>query len=255
MVSHCLRSLNLRAPFASERRPGIAIALIVIIIVIVLVIASVGAYFALSSSKASSTSISSTSSQATATTSTTTIQGFDTTSFSSVTSSASGMTYYSGTYNFSLPEGPSGVRSLPNGSAQYYNSVQTASGVFNFSIAAGGLSGSGSGHGTFTMSTSGFCTGSDTFPYTFPISDVTTFLGGNITIFFGNPVPGNYTVSLTCTGDMNGVSTATNNPGPFLPVYPNEISVPLASVPFSGVFHATPSTTFVWGYSLKETSG
>lgn len=247
--------MNLRTPLANQKRTGIGIALIVVIIVILLVIASVGAYYALSSSKATSTTsfASSSGTSVTTTTSTTTIQGFDTTSYTS--SSQTGVTYYSGTYNFSLPEGPSGVRSLPNGSAQYYNSVQTASGTFTFSIGAGGLSGSGSGHGTFTMTTTGFCSGSDTFPYTFTIPDVVTFLGGNLTIFFANPTPGNYTVSLSCTGDMTGVSTATNDPGPFLPVYPNEITIPLASLPFSGVFYGTPSTTFVWGYSVEETSG
>ncbi len=240
--------MNLSEP----KRPGIAVALIVIVIVIVVIIASVGAYYALSSSKTTTTP--STGSSITTTTSTS-ITVLTTASNSESSTGPSGLTYYSGTFNFSLPEGPSGVRSLPNGSAQYYNSVQTASGTFTFSLAAGGLSGSGTGKGTFTMTTTGFCSGSDTFPYTFTIPDVTTEIQGNITIFFASPVPGNYTVALTCTGDMTGVSTATNDPGPFLPVYPNEIGIPIASLPTSEVFHSNPSTTFVWGYSLEETSG
>ncbi len=245
--------MNLRARLAKQRRTGIGVALIVIIIVIVIVIASVGAYYALSSSKvASTTSIaSSTGSSISTTKSTSTVVS----KTGSSTTTETGLTYYSGTFNYSIPVGPSGVRSLPNGSAQYYNSVQTASGSFTFFIAADNFSGSGTGHGTYTITTTGFCTGSQTFPYTFTIPDVTTALQGNVTIFFANPAPANYSVSLTCTGNMAGVSTATNNPGPYLAVYPNELSIPLASLPTSEVLHGNPSTTFVWGYSLKETSG
>ncbi|MGA2663655.1 MAG: hypothetical protein ABSF83_01750 [Nitrososphaerales archaeon] len=231
--------------------------MIVIIIVVVLAIASAAAYYALSSSKVASTTsgASNTGSPVSTTTSRSTVALTTASSTKSGSSSGSaGLTYYAGSFNFSVPEGPSGVRSLSNGSAQYYNSVQTASGTFTFFIAADNLSGSGSGRGTYTMTTTGFCTGSETFPYTFSIPDATTALAGNLTIFFSNPVPGNYSVSLTCTGDMAGVSTATNDPGPFLPVYPGEFTIPLASLPTSELFHGTSSTDFVWGYSLKETS-
>lgn len=242
--------MNLRAGSATPQRTGIGTALVVVVVVIVLAVASIAGYLALSSKSPSAASTSSTTSSTTKSASSLTT----TTQSETTSSSGSGATYYSGTFNFSLPEGPSGVRSLSNGSAQYYNSVQTASGKFSFSLAASGLTGSGTGNGTFTMTTTGFCSGSVTFPYTFTITDVTTEIQGNLTIFFGNSIPGNYSVPLSCTGDMTGVSTATNNPGPFLPIYPNELSIPIASLPTSELFHGTPSTTFVWGYTLEETS-
>lgn len=244
-----------------RRRTGVGGAIIAIIIVIVLAIAGVGAYYALTPSKASSTTshVSSTSSATTTSSSTiastTKSSQASSTSSTSTTSTSTNVTYYSGAFNFTLVLlGPSGVRSLPNGSAQYYNSTQVGSGTFTFGLAAGGLTGSGSGNGTFTITTQGFCTGSETIHYTFAITDVTTLLGNNMTIFFGNPTPANYTVPLTCTGDMTGVSTATNNPGPYLAVYPNEWTIPLTSLPLSEVFHGTPAADQVWWESLKETS-
>ena len=236
----------------APRKAGIAVAAVVIVIVLVIIVASVAAYYVLSP-KAASTSVVSSTGSSISTTDTSTVA----TTTSSLTKSASsststGLTYYSGSFNYTIPIGPSGVRSLPNGTAQYYNSTQMASGTFTLFIAADNFSGSGTGRGTYTVTTRGFCTGSETFPYTFTIPDATTILGGNITIFFSSPVPSNYSVPLTCTGDMTGVSTATNNPGPYLPVYPNEITIPLASLPTSKIFHGTPSAIFVWSYSLKE---
>jgi hypothetical protein len=244
------------ARLVTPKRTGIGTALIVIIIVVVIAIASVASYYALSSSNAASKSgVSSTGSSISTRTSTSTLilTTADSSKSGSSTSSTA-LTYYTGSFNYSVPDGPSGVRSLPNGTTQYYNSTQVASGTFTFSIAASNSSGSGTGKGTYTMTTRGFCTGSETFPYTFTIPDATTLLGGNLTIFFGPTVPGNYSVVLSCTGNMAGVSTATNNPGPYMAEYPGEITIPLASLPTSEVFHGTPSADFVWGYSLKETS-
>ena len=102
------------------------------------------------------------------------------------------------------------------------------------------------------MTTVGFCTGSQTIHYSFSIPDATTLLGGNLTVFFSQENPANYSVPLTCTGDMTGVSTATNNPWPYLPEYPGEITVSLSSLPTSELFHGTPSTTQTWGYTLRE---
>jgi hypothetical protein len=133
-----------------------------------------------------------------------------------------------------------------------YNSTQTASGTFSFFIAPLNDSGSGSGHGTITVATRGFCSGSDTISYTFLVPDATTLEGNNLTVFFSDPVPGNYTVPLTCTGPMDGVSTATNDPGPFLPEYPGELSVALSSLPASVIIQAGHGITY--GFSVKETS-
>jgi hypothetical protein len=124
---------------------------------------------------------------------------------------------------------------LSNGTVQSYNSVQFASGSFTFSVAAFNRSGSGSGHGTLVVTTTGFCSGTTTVPYTFLIPDATTILGGNLTVFLGTPTPSTFMVPLSCTGPMAGVNTATNNPAPFLSVYPNEITT--ASTPVTVTQH------------------
>ena len=112
---------------------------------------------------------------------------------------------------------------LANNTVQTYVTTQVASGSFNYFIAMGDKSGSESGHGTLTTTTTGFCSGTNSFSYTFKIPDATTLLG-NQTIFFDAPTPANFTVPLTCTSPMTGVSTA-NNVTSFVGVYPNEINV------------------------------
>jgi len=111
---------------------------------------------------------------------------------------------------------------------QLYSSVQVGTGSFTFFIAASNSSGHGVGTGTLVVTTTGFCSGRATVPYTFTIPDATTLLGNNITVFIGDATPGNFTVPLTCTGPMTGVSTATNDPAPFLAIYPNELTVATA---------------------------
>jgi hypothetical protein len=210
-------------------------------VVVILLIVGVGVYFLVASSKSTTTTSlpviqGNTMIPATTTTVSTLSTGspsahvISSPGASSVhvgsSSAASGITTYGGTFNFTIPEGPSGVRSMSNGSLQIYNTTQAASGSFSFFVDASNESGSGTGHGTLTATTSGFCSGSTTVRYTFIVPDATTILGGNLTVFFSDPVPGNFSVQLSCTGDMAGVSTTTNNPSPFLPVYPNEINVP-----------------------------
>ena len=151
---------------------------------------------------------------------------------------------YSGTFNFSLPLGPSGERVLANNTVQTYGTSQVASGSFSYFIAAGNKSGSGSGHGTLTTTT-GFCSGTITMGYSFKIPDATTILG-NQTIFFGAPTPANFTVPLTCTGPMTGVSTA-NNVTSFIGVYPNEINV--ATMPTTISEHQSGNVTYYFNIS------
>jgi hypothetical protein len=124
-----------------------------------------------------------------------------------------------------------------------------ASGSFTFSINPANYSGSGSGHGTMTVTTTGFCSGRTTFPYTFKILDATNLLGGNITVFIGDPTPLNFTVPLTCTATANPGS-ATGNTFPFLSVFPNEISV--ASVPATVTQHLTGGVAY--SYSVTATN-
>jgi hypothetical protein len=231
-------------------RLAITTILLVVVLVVVIAVAGVAYVFVFASpSSPGAETTTSTLSVGTATSNppTTTV------TIGSSTTGTTGLTYYSGSFNYVIPTGPSGVRSLPNGTAQYYNSTEAASGTFVFFIAANNFSGSGTGQGTITVTTRGFCTGSETIPYTFIIPDATTVLSGNITVFFSGQKPVNYSVPLTCTGSMAGVSSA-NNPWPYLPEYPGEFTVPLASLPASEVFHGTPSISFTWGYSIKQAS-
>jgi hypothetical protein len=149
---------------------------------------------------------------------------------------------YSVTFNYSNPLGPVGELTFSNNdTVKSYRSVQTASGSFTFSINPANYSGSGSGHGTMTVTTTGFCSGHTTFPYTFKIPDATNILGGNITVFIGDPTPLNFTVPLTCTATALPGST-NGNTFPFLSVYPNEISV--ATVPVTVTQHLSGNVSY-----------
>ena len=226
------------------------------IVVIIIIVIGVSAYSYVASINSSKTSSSSSSKVVTTTpipSSTLSLQSasriyatIETSSFSSSLAIAT----YSGTFNFSLPVGPSGVRSASNGSAQYYNTIQVGSGSFTFFVSASNESGSGSGHGTLVATTSGFCSGRVKVPYTFSIPDASTLLG-NLTIFFGTPTPNNITMPLSCTGPMTGVSTATNNPFTYLSAYPNEITV--TSVPAVLNVHQTPGN-FTYYFNIVKTS-
>ena len=105
---------------ANPNRTGVAATLVIVIIVVVLVIASVGAYYVLSSSKVTSTttSVASTPGGSTSTTTHTSVSLRSSTA-SGVSTTSANLTYYSGTFNYSLPLlGPSGVRSFTNGTVQ-----------------------------------------------------------------------------------------------------------------------------------------
>jgi hypothetical protein len=231
---------------------------IIIVIVVIVAVASVGAFYALSSgikSASSTTSTTTSSVSSSPQTSTTSVTASSSTSI--VTSSSTGsasLKEYTGTFNFSLPLGPSGERVFSNDTVQTYGSTQVASGSFSFFInpAADNQSGSGSGHGTIKITTTGFCSGSATVPYTFTLT-ATTILG-NLTIFDGAIDGGaasmNVTIPLSCSGPMNGVNTATNDPVPFLPTYPNEITV--ASLPANVETHLSGNITY--GYDIVETN-
>jgi hypothetical protein len=133
---------------------------------------------------------------------------------------------YNGTFQFINPEGPFGELTFSNNdTVREYTSVQVASGTFSFSLAADNLSGSGTGRGTLTVTTTGFCSGRTTLSYTFGIPDVAA-IGGNITVFIGDPTPVNFTVPLTCTVQPNQGSS-NGDTFPFLAIYPNELSVPV----------------------------
>jgi hypothetical protein len=203
----------------------------VVIVVIVILLAALGAYFVIINNASSHTngSVHTTNSSHSGTTSSVTATTFTSKrSSTDVSGLTTGISTYSGTFNFSLALGPSGERVSSNNTVETYSSVEAGSGSFTFFISAVNKSGSGSGHGTFSVTTTGFCSGRTEFAYTFQIPDATALLG-NLTVFIGTPTPSSYTVPLSCSGSLNGVNTATNNPGTFLAIYPNELSV--SSVP------------------------
>ncbi|MDA4122000.1 MAG: hypothetical protein OK456_02325 [Thaumarchaeota archaeon] len=213
----------------AERRPGIGAIVIAIALIAVIAVAGVAAYTLIGTgSKSTSGTQSSTQTSTTTQSSTTTSVSSQTTLTTSTSSktSSSGLKTYSGSFNYSNPIGPFGELTFSNNdTVKEYTSVEVASGSFEFSINSSIIDvGNGTGHGTLTVTTTGFCSGKTTVPYTFLIPDVAS-LGGNITIFFGSPTPGNFTVPLTCTatappGSSNGDTF------PYLSDYPGEISVP-----------------------------
>jgi hypothetical protein len=215
---------------------GIAPVVIVAILVVAVVVAGVGAYvFILTPPGASGTHTSGV---------TTGTGSRPTTTASSRTSSSGGQVLrtYSGTFSYSIPVGPSGVRVDNDSKIETYGSVQVASGTFSFFINPANYSGVGAGQGTMTVTTSGFCSGATSFPYSFKVTNANDLLNGNITVAFGVPTPATFNVPLSCTGSLAGVDTSTNDPAPFLSVYPNLVSV--HSVPVTVTQHLTGNITY-----------
>jgi hypothetical protein len=204
------------------RRAAVSM-LLVIIIFLILVAAALGGYFLLGTSGGSNSTHASSSGQ----------------SSSSVTGT---VTTYHGTYTFTMPEGPYGIGTV-NGSTLEYNSTVTATGSFTFSVNSLSYNGTGSGRGNITVATRGYCSGSNTVPYTFTVTGY-QLPGENLTAAFNLPTPENVSVALTCHGsteDFNGV----DNPTAFLSVYPNLVEA--ASVP------ATISQVLTGGISYTIT--
>jgi hypothetical protein len=219
---------------------------IVAAIIVVLVVAGAATYYLVVASSSSSSLSKSSTHASTASSSTPRTSA----SSSASTAGSSTLKTYSVTFNFTQPLGPVGELTFSNNdTVKTYNSLQVASGSFTFSINPANYSGSGSGHGTMTVTTTGFCSGRTTFSYTFKIPDATNLLGGNITVFIGDPTPMNFTVPLTCTATANPGST-NGNTFPFLSVYPNEISV--ATVPATVTQHLTGGVTY--SYSVTATN-
>jgi hypothetical protein len=202
------------------------IAIVIAVVIVLIAAIAAGLYLVNPKATATSSSMSSTQTSSSSSHSTTA-----TVISTSSTTAVSGLKTYSGTFQFTNPEGPGGERTFSNNdTVQSYGSLQNASGSFTFDINPANYSGSGSGHGTMTVTTTGFCSGKISFPYTFSIPDATTLLGGNLTVFIGDPTPANFTVPLTCTGPTTGVS-ATGNTDPYLAIYPNELTIAIPVAP------------------------
>ncbi len=141
-------------------------------------------------------------------------------------SSVQGSESYKGTFAYVNPLGPFGINDS-SGKPVEWNSTQTASGSFTFSINPTTYIGTGSGQGSITVATHGYCTGTVTVPYTFTIQAVHP-PGENFEIAFNTPTPPSAMVQLACQGSTAGFNQA-NNPITFLSVYPNGLNV--ASLP------------------------
>jgi hypothetical protein len=179
---------------------------LVIIILLILVAAAAGSYFFFASSGGANSTHSSSTSQS---------------SFST-----GAVTTYHGTYVFTFPEGPSGTGEV-NGHFASWNSTENAAGSFTFSVYSYSYNGTGAGHGNITVTTHGYCTGSNVVPYMFTIIAY-QLPGENLTLAFGLPTPANVSVALTCQGSTQGFDSV-DNPVAYLSVYPNLVQT--ASVP------------------------
>jgi hypothetical protein len=158
---------------------------------------------------------------------------------SSTSSSASSNRTYAGTFTYINPLGPFGINDS-SGKPVEWNSTQTASGAFTFSIDPTTYIGSGRGQGSITVATRGYCTGSVTVPYTFTITAVHP-PGENFEISFNTPSPPSAMVQLVCQGSTVGFNQA-NNPIVFLSVYPNGWSV--ASFPATETLPPTTGISY-----------
>ncbi|HEV2226699.1 MAG TPA: hypothetical protein VGR56_07850 [Nitrososphaerales archaeon] len=215
--------------FQKPKRVGVAPLLIVVTLVIVVAVAGVGVYYLTLTPGSSGP------------THTTTLTVGHTT--------PSGVHTYNGNYNFTVPLGPGGERVYSNNTVQTYGSVQLASGSFTFSINPLNYTGTGRGSGIMVVTTTGFCSGKVTVPYTFFIQ-ATHPPGQNISVFFLNPTPGSAFVPLHCTGSTSGVNTATNNPISFLPEYPGLLTTATMPVTVSRNW-GSGTTSYV---SITQTS-
>lgn len=210
------------ADFTSKgSRSGIARLMVAVTLVVIVAVAGIGVYLSLFAGPGSGTG----------STSTVTVGNLSSvtssrTSTTGGTTSAQGYENYQGSYTYTNPIGPFGVSDSGGGLLEW-NSTQTASGSFTFSVDTATYVGTGSGRGNITVATRGYCTGTVTVPYTFTIQ-VAHPPGENFIISFNPPTPSNATVQLTCQGSTSGFNTA-NNPVTFLSVYPNGLSV--ASIP------------------------
>ena len=163
------------------------------------------------------------------------------------TTSLQGQRSYRGTFSYTQPLGPFGI-SGSGGTVTEWNSTQTASGSFTFSIDPTTYTGDGTGQGSIPVATHGYCTGSATVPYTFTISAVWP-PGSNMTILFKLPTPSNVTVQLSCQGSTQGFNVS-NNPVTFLSVYPNGPSVSA----FPATFTRALSAGVAYTVTITQTS-
>jgi hypothetical protein len=214
------------------RRVGMAVMVMVVVLVVIVAAAGTVTYYLVVTTHTPSGTETTTHTLATIT-----------------TGSASGQALesFSGDFHYFIPLGPFGIYTSPSGEVTEWNSTQTAAGSFTFTVDPSTYEGTGTGHGTITVATHGYCAGSSTVQYTFTI--LATWLPKeNLTIAFEDPTPGNVTVSLACQGSTAGFN-AVNNPIGFLSVYPDLLT--MASTPANDT--ATLSGGITYSVSVEST--
>jgi len=195
--------------------------MLVIVLVVVIAVAGVAYVFVFASASSSGVKTTTTSTltigSATSDVPTTTV------TIGSLTTTTQSYQDFSGTYTYTVPLGPSGINDS-TGKPIQWNSTQTATGSFTFSINPSTYLGGGSGQGSIMVSTRGYCTGSNTVKYTFGIEAEDIPGTKNVSIAFNDPSPSTVTVQLSCKGSTVGFYTA-NNPVTYLSVYPNGLDL------------------------------
>ena len=228
----------------SARRAGAQIALssaVALVVVLVLAAVAAGGYFLVASRSTSASSLGSTS-----VSSSSSSAAKAAASSSIMTTPTTGGVSFAGTFTFVQPLGPSGINDS-SGKPVQWNSTQTASGTFTFTVNPSTYIGSGTGQGQITVRTTGYCTGSVTVPYNFTIN-ATHAPGEDYEVGFAlsKQSDANITVPLSCQGSTVGFFTA-NNPVSYLPVYPNLIT--FAAAPYGD---SQPLTTGI-SYTITVT--
>jgi len=199
-----------------------AITTIILVVVLVVVVAMAGIAYVFVFASPSSPGVKTTTSTLVIGTST---SGVPTTTLTigSLTTGTQSYEDFSGSYTYTVPLGPSGINDS-TGKPIQWNSTQTATGSFTFSINPSTYLGSGSGEGSITVATRGYCAGSSTVPYTFGIEAEDIPGTKNVSIAFNDPTPSTVMVQLSCQGPTAGFYTA-NNPVTYLSVYPNGLDL------------------------------
>ena len=223
-----------------------AITTILLVVVVVVVVAVAGVAYVFVFATPSSPSAKTTTSTFTIGTATSNVPTTTVTVGSSTTGTQS-YEDFSGTYTFTIPLGPSGINDS-TGKPIQWNSTQTAKGSFTFSINPSTYLGSGSGQGSITVTTRGYCTGSSTVQYSFGIEAQHIPGTNNVTIDFNDPTPSTVMVQLACQGSTVGFYTA-NNPVTYLSVYPNLLDVNS----FPANVSQAPTSAYSYTVSVSET--
>ncbi len=222
------RKASLRESFALGK------SVVVLIVIAVVVVGGVGVYYFVTINSQGSI-------DSTQTSITSSIPG---TSSSSLSSSTAGGSMFQGTFKWSAPLGPSGARGIGNTYSKYGSGL-SASGSFSVTIDPLLHAGTGTGQGSLTEVTTGYCSGTDQVAYTFAVNGGLNTNTGNLTLIFGNASPASSTVHLSCI-DASGASYESSGSYDVFSVYPSVADVR----PVAGTTSLSPGDNFTLEITL-----